>query len=97
MVKPKKNRTLTQLVVATLLNSGASSEWWGEILLIVCHMLNRIPKSKSKITPYEVLKDKKPNMSYFRTLGCLSYVRIHDPKRSKLASIAYESVFIGYA
>ena len=97
MVKPQKNRTLTELVVATLLNSGASFVWWREILLTVCHVLNRIPKSKSKITLYEVLKDRKPNVSYFRTWGCLAYVRITDPKRSKLASRAYESVFIGYA
>ena len=36
-------------------------------------------------------------MSYFRTWGCLAYVRIPDPKRIKLASRAYECVFIGYA
>ena len=62
----RKKRILYELVVATLLNSGTSSEWWGEILLIVCHVLSRIPKSKS-IIPYEVLKDRKPNVSYFRT------------------------------
>ena len=60
-------------------------------------MLNRIPKSKSNITPNEVLKDRKPNVSYFRTWGCLVYVRIPDPKRSKLARRGYESIFVGYA
>ena len=33
---------------------------------------------------------------YFRTWGCLAYVRKLDLKRSKLASRAYECVFIGY-
>lgn len=28
----RKNRTLTELVVAILLNSGAASYWWGEII-----------------------------------------------------------------
>jgi len=93
----RKNRTFSELIVATLLNSGAASFWWGEILLTVCYVLNRIPKSKSSITPYELFKGKKPNLSYFRTLGSLAYVRIPDPKRKKLASRAYECVFIGYA
>ena len=92
----RKNRTLTESVVAILLNSGAASHWWGEILLTVCYVLNRVPKSKSKISPYEILKNRQPNLSYFRTWGCLAYVRIPDPKRIKLASRAYECVFIGY-
>ena len=93
----RKNRTLTESVVAILLNSGAASHWWGEILLTACYVLNRVPKSKSKISPYEILKNRQPNISYFRTWGCLAYVRIPDPKRIKLASRAYECVFIGYA
>jgi len=36
-------------------------------------------------------------LSYFRTSGCLAYVRIPDLKRVKLASRAYECAFIGYA
>lgn len=93
----RKNRTYSELVVATLLSSGAASFWWGEILLTVCYVLNRVPNSKTKISPYEIWKNKKPNVSYFRTWGCLAYVRIPDPKRLKLASRAYECVFIGYA
>ncbi|GKC43573.1 retrovirus-related pol polyprotein from transposon TNT 1-94 [Tanacetum coccineum] len=43
------------------------------------------------------MKNKPPNLSYFRSWGCLAYARIPDPKRIKLASRAYECVFIGYA
>ena len=32
----RKNKTLTELVVISLLNSSASSGWWGEILLTIC-------------------------------------------------------------
>ncbi|CAJ2638290.1 unnamed protein product [Trifolium pratense] len=93
----RKNRTLTELVVAIMLNSGAAAHWWGEIILTVCFVLNRVPKSKEMISPYETLKKRQPNLSYLRTWGCLAYVRIPDPKRVKLASRAYECVFIGYA
>jgi hypothetical protein len=77
-----------------MLSSGAASHWWGEILLTVCYVLNRIPNSKSLISPYELWKNKKPNVSYFKVWGCLAYVRIPDPKRSKLASRAYECVLL---
>ena len=60
-------------------------------------MLNRISKSKTKISPYEIWKNRKPNLSYLRTWGCLDYVIILDYKRNKLPSRAYECVLIGYA
>ena len=66
----RKNRTFTELVVATMLSSSATSFWWGEILLTVCYVLNRIPNSKSKTSPYEILKKRQPNLSYLRTWGC---------------------------
>jgi len=51
----------------------------------------------NKISPYEILKKRQPNFSYIRTWGCLAYVRISNPKRVKLASRAYEYIFIRYA
>ena len=90
----RKNRTFTELLVAILLSSGAASHWWGKILLTVCHVLNRVLYSKTNISLYEIWQGRKPNVNYFRTWGCLAYVRIPDPKRSKLASRAYECVFI---
>ena len=66
-------------------------------LLTVCYVLNRVPNSKTNTSPIERWLNRKPNVSYFRVWGCLAYVRIPDPKRSKLASRAYECVFIGYA
>lgn len=44
----RKNRTFTELVVAIMLNSGAAPHWWGEILLTVSYVLNRVPKTKKK-------------------------------------------------
>ena len=70
---------------------------WGEIIKTINYFLDRIPKSNSKSSPCKVLKNKTPNLSYLRTWDCLAYVRILDPQRRKLASRAYEFVFIGYA
>ncbi|KAK2362991.1 myosin-16 [Trifolium repens] len=93
----RKNRTFTELVVASMLYVGAASHWWGEIILNVFYILNRVPKANIVVSPYEILKKRQLNLSYLRTWGCLTHVRIPDPKRVKLASRAYECVFIGYA
>lgn len=93
----RKNRTFAELVVAIMINSGAAPHWWGEALLTVCYVLNRVPNAKTKVSPFELWKGRKPNVSYFKTWGCLAYVRKPDPKRSKLSSRAYECVFLGYS
>lgn len=85
----RKSKTFTESVVAILLYFDVASSWWGEILLNVYYMLNRVLKSKSKISPYNVLQNKKPNLSYFRTCSCLVYFRIPNPKRNRLVSRAY--------
>lgn len=63
----RKNKTLYEFVGVILLDLGAALYWWGEIIQSVCYVLNRIPKSKNTTAPYEVFKNKKPNLSYFRT------------------------------
>ena len=94
----RKNRTFTELIVAIMLSSGAAPHWWGGgALMTVCYVLNRVSNAKTNISPFELWKGRKPNVSYFKTCGCLAYVRIPDPKRSKLATRAYECVFIGYS
>ena len=49
----EKNRTLTNLVNAMLETAGLSKEWWGEAILTVCHVLNRVPTKNKEITPFE--------------------------------------------
>ena len=93
----RKSRTLTELVVSILFDLRATPSWWGEIIKTVNYVLNRIPKSNSKTSLYEVFKNKTSNLFYLRNWGCLAYIRISDPKKRKLASKAYECVFIGYA
>lgn len=76
----RKNRTFTELVVALLISSGAALHWWGEALSTVCYVINKVPNAKTKVSPYELWKRRKPNVLYFKTWGCLAYVRKPDPK-----------------
>lgn len=62
----RKNRTLAELIVAMLFNFGTASHWWDDILMTMCYDLNWVPKSNFFLSPYEILKNKTPNVYYLR-------------------------------
>jgi len=49
----RKNMTLVDMVNAMLLNAKLPNNLWGEALLTVCHIHNRVIFKKSNISPYE--------------------------------------------
>ena len=63
-VAERKNRTLTDLVNAMLDTSGLSKEWWGEALMTVCHVLNRVPVKDKTMTPFKEWEKKRLKLSY---------------------------------
>src|SRR6185437_3652716 len=96
-VAERKNRTLTDLVNAMLDTAGLSKEWWGEAILTVCHVLNRVPTKNKEISPYEEWYNRKLNLSYLRTWGCLAMVNVPINKKRKLGPKTVDCVFLGYA
>ena len=56
-----------------------------------------VPHRKSHTTPFEMWKKHKPNLGYLKVWGCLSYVRLIDPKIPKLGIRATTCAFLGYA
>ena len=53
---------------ALLLHAKLNFNLWGEALLIVCYILNRIPMKKNEISPYELLITKKKNCYFIPLL-----------------------------
>src|SRR6266566_4199067 len=67
--------------------------FWPEAIDTACHIINRVYLHKFlKKTSYELLTDKKPNVSYFRVFGATCWIR--DPHHcSKFALKAHEVFF----
>jgi hypothetical protein len=61
---------------------GLSKEWWGEVILTASHVLNRVPTKNKEITPFEEW-EKRLNLSYLRTWGCLAKVNVPINKKAK--------------
>jgi transposase InsO family protein len=93
----RKNHTLTDLVNAMLDTSGLSKEWWGEVILTACHVMNHVPIKNKEITPFEEWEKKRVNLSYSRTWGCLAKVNVPINKKRKLGPKTVDCIFISYA
>nr|GEU99602.1 zinc finger, CCHC-type [Tanacetum cinerariifolium] len=60
------------------------------------YVLNRVPtKALEDSTPYEVLKDRKPNMRHLRVFGCKAYAKVTKPHLKKLDDRSRELAYLG--
>jgi hypothetical protein len=91
-----KNRTLIEMS-RTMLDEYKTSDWfWIEAVNTACHTINCLYLHKLiKKTPYELLTDNKPNVSYFRVFGSKCYVLQKLSKSSKFPQV-YEGFLLGY-
>jgi transposase InsO family protein len=89
-----KNHTLTELVNTMLETAGLSKEWWGEAILTVCHVLNRVSTKNKEITTFEEWEKTRLNLSYLRTWGCLAKVNVPINKKCKLGPKTVDCVFL---
>ncbi|GKD31919.1 zinc finger, CCHC-type containing protein, partial [Tanacetum coccineum] len=96
-ISKRKNRVLKEMVITMLSCSGLSQGFWGEAMLTSCYLLNRVPRKRNKITPYELWTKRKSNINYPRVWGCREVVRLFDPKLKTLGKRGIEFMFIGYA
>lgn len=91
-------RTISEMALSQLYYSGLPLVWWGEFVLTSSYILNRSPASAlGDITPFEVWKNYAPDVSHFRTIGCLAWVRVPSVLRDKVQPKAKPLVFIGYS
>ncbi|GJT89210.1 retrovirus-related pol polyprotein from transposon TNT 1-94 [Tanacetum coccineum] len=78
-VNEKKNRTLIETAITMLNGSALSKHFWTKAVKIACYTQNRsiIVKRHDK-TPYEIFRERIPDISYFHMFGC--HVFIHNYK-----------------
>lgn len=65
-VTERKNRNLQQIVNSMLYYSSMSEGFWGETILMGCHILNELPSRTNKKTTNELWYKRKPNLNYLK-------------------------------
>ncbi|GKB61521.1 retrovirus-related pol polyprotein from transposon TNT 1-94 [Tanacetum coccineum] len=97
-VSERKNRTLIEAARTMLNGSVFSKHFWTEAARIACYTQNRliIVKRNDK-TPYEIFRERIPDISYFYVFGCLVFIHNHKDHLSKFDAKADDGYFLGYS
>nr|GFA65252.1 retrovirus-related Pol polyprotein from transposon TNT 1-94 [Tanacetum cinerariifolium] len=94
----RKHQTLVEAAHIMLIFSKAPMFLWAEAINTACytqkHSLIRLRYNK---TPYELMHDKKPNLSFLHVFGSLCYLTNDSEDLGKLYVKADIGIFVGYA
>lgn len=97
-VVKEKNCKLHEIVKTIMKAKDLRPQFWAEAMNTACHIINRVYlRSKTKTTPYEIWKGKKPNLKYFHIFGTTCYVLKDRDQKKKLDDKAEEGIFLGYS
>ncbi|GJR11007.1 retrovirus-related pol polyprotein from transposon TNT 1-94 [Tanacetum coccineum] len=97
-VVERRNRTLIEVARTMLIYAKAPLFLWAEAVATACYTQNRsIVRLRHDKTPYELLHDKPPDLSFFHVFGALYYPTNDSENLGKLQPKADIDIFIGYA
>ncbi|GKC03753.1 ribonuclease H-like domain, reverse transcriptase, RNA-dependent DNA polymerase [Tanacetum coccineum] len=66
------------------------------LLLDTQYILNSVPtKALEDITPYEAIKQRKPNLENLRVFGCIAYAKVPSQHLTKLDDRSIKMVYLG--
>ncbi|GJX97678.1 integrase, catalytic region, zinc finger, CCHC-type containing protein [Tanacetum coccineum] len=94
----RRNQTLVEAARTMLIFSKAPMFLWAEAVATACYTQNRsfIHTRHDKI-PYELVHNKKPDLTFFRVFGALCYPTNDSENLRKLQPTADIGIFVGYA
>ncbi|GJW64266.1 retrovirus-related pol polyprotein from transposon TNT 1-94 [Tanacetum coccineum] len=97
-VVERRNRTLVEAARTMLIFSKAPLFLWAEAVATACYTQNRsLIHTLHNKTPYELVHDKKPDLSFLRIFGALCYPTNDSEDLGKLKAKADIGFFVGYA
>ncbi|GJZ20289.1 uncharacterized mitochondrial protein-like protein, partial [Tanacetum coccineum] len=93
----RQNRTLVEAARTMLIFSKASLFLWAEAINTTCYTQNRsLIRLRYNKTPYELIQNKKPDLSFFYVFGALCYPTNDNDDLGKLDAKANIGIFVGY-
>ncbi|GKD33289.1 retrovirus-related pol polyprotein from transposon TNT 1-94, partial [Tanacetum coccineum] len=97
-VVERRNRTLIEAAHTMLIYAKAPLFLWAEAVATACYTQNRsMIRRRHGKTPYELLHNKPPDLSYLHVFGALCYPTNDSENLGKLQPKADIGIFIGYA
>ncbi|GKB80800.1 integrase, catalytic region, zinc finger, CCHC-type containing protein [Tanacetum coccineum] len=97
-VVERRNRTLVEAARTMMIFSKAPMFLWAEAVATACYTQNRsLIHTRHNKTPYELVHDKKPDLTFFRVFGALCYPTNDSEDLGKFQAKADIGIFVGYA
>ncbi|GJU54832.1 retrovirus-related pol polyprotein from transposon TNT 1-94 [Tanacetum coccineum] len=97
-VVERRNRTLIEAARTMSIYAKAPLFLWAEAVATACYTQNRsIVRLRHYKTPYKLLHDKPPDLSFFHVFSALCYPTNDSKNLGKLQPKADIGIFIGYA
>ncbi|GJV08570.1 retrovirus-related pol polyprotein from transposon TNT 1-94 [Tanacetum coccineum] len=96
-VVERRNRTLVEAARTMLIFSKAPLFLWAEAINTACYTQNRsLICHRYNKTPYELMQDKKLDLSFFHVFGSLCYPTNDHEDLGKFDAKADIGIFVGY-
>jgi hypothetical protein len=89
------NRTIMDKARSMLADAQLPEMFWADAVGQANYLRNRSPVSGSKLTPYELLYGRTPDLSRMRVFGCMAHVHIPKDLRTKLDKKSEPGVLVG--
>nr|GEZ75627.1 integrase, catalytic region, zinc finger, CCHC-type, peptidase aspartic, catalytic [Tanacetum cinerariifolium] len=97
-VVERQNRTLVEAARTMLIFSKALMFLWAEDVATACYTQNHsLIHTRHHKTPYELVHNKKPDLTFFRVFGAFCYPTNDSEDLGKLQPTADTRIFVGYA
>ncbi|GJX21545.1 retrovirus-related pol polyprotein from transposon TNT 1-94 [Tanacetum coccineum] len=97
-VVKRRNQTLVEAARTMLIFSRAPLFLWAEAINTTCYTQNcSLIRHRYNKTPYELMQDKKPDLSFFHVFGSLCYPTNDHDDLGKFDAKADIGIFVGYA
>nr|CAN82044.1 hypothetical protein VITISV_020597 [Vitis vinifera] len=97
-VVERKNRTLQEMARTMLNENNLPKYFWAQDVNTSCYVLNRILlRPIFKKTPYELWKNKKANISFFKVFGCKCFILNTKDNLEKFDAKSDVGIFHGYS
>ncbi|GKE31559.1 retrovirus-related pol polyprotein from transposon TNT 1-94, partial [Tanacetum coccineum] len=97
-VVERKNQTLQEMTRTMLNEQSIPQKFWCNAVDTATYILNRILlRPFLRKTPYELFKEKKPSLEYFKVFGSKCFILNTNNYLIKFDPKSIEGIFLGYS
>nr|GEY97592.1 zinc finger, CCHC-type [Tanacetum cinerariifolium] len=95
-VVERRNRTIMSTKRCMMKPTNMPQNFWAEAVRHAIYILNSVPtKALEDITPYEEIKQMKPNLENLKVFGCIAYAKVPSQHLTKLDDRSTKMVYLG--